>query len=61
VIVGILYFSVVLASVVEAVQFKMKSLREGKSEVVEKGHVVMLGWSEKSLLFIKGTYLWAFQ
>ena len=53
VIVGILYFSVVLALVVEAVQFKMKSLREGKSLVVEKGHVVMLGWSEKSLLFIR--------
>ena len=53
VIVGILYFSVVLALVVEAVQFKMKSLREGKSMVVEKDHVVMLGWGEKSLLFIK--------
>ena len=53
VIVGILYFSVVLALVVEAVQFKMKALREGKSMVVEKDHIVMLGWSEKSLLFIK--------
>ena len=53
VIVGILYFSVVLALVVEAVQFKMKALREGKSMVVEKDHVVMLGWGEKSLLFIK--------
>ena len=53
VIVGILYFSVVLALVVEAVQFKMKALREGKSMVVEKDHIVMLGWTEKSLLFIK--------
>ena len=53
VIVGILYFSVVLALVVEAVQFKMKALREGKSMVVEKDHIVMLGWSEKSLLFIR--------
>ena len=53
VIVGILYFSVVLALVVEAVQFKMKSLREGKSMVVEKDHIVMLGWGEKSLLFIR--------
>ena len=53
VIVGILYFSVVLALVVEAVQFKMKVLREGKSMVVEKDHIVMLGWGEKSLLFIK--------
>lgn len=53
VIVGILYFSVVLALVVEAVQFKMKALREGKSMVVEKDHIVMLGWGEKSLLFIK--------
>ena len=53
VILGILYFSIVLALVVEAVQGKMQALRQGKSTVVERGHTVMLGWTEKSLLFIR--------
>lgn len=52
-ILGILYFSIVLGLVVEAVQAKMNALREGRSLVVEKEHTVMLGWTEKSLLFIK--------
>ena len=52
-ILGILYFSIVLGLVVEAVQAKMNALREGRSQVVEKEHTVMLGWTEKSLLFIK--------
>jgi hypothetical protein len=52
-VLGILYFSVVLGLVVEAVQAKMNALREGRSLVVEKGHTVMLGFTEKSLLFIK--------
>ena len=52
-ILGILYFSIVLGLVVEALQAKMNALREGRSLVVEKEHTVMLGWTEKSLLFIK--------
>lgn len=31
----------------------MDALRKGKTAVVEKDHVVMLGWTDKSLLFIK--------
>ena len=53
VVMGILYFSTMLGLVVEAVQAKMQALREGKSVVVERGHSVMLGWTEKSLLFVK--------
>ena len=53
VVMGILYFSTMLGLVVEAVQAKMQALREGKSVVVERGHTVMLGWTEKSLLFVK--------
>ena len=50
VILGILYFSIVLALVVEAVQGKMQALRQGKSTVVERGHTVMLGWTEVAAL-----------
>ena len=53
VVLGILYFSIILGLVVEGVQGKMKALREGKSTVIEREHTVMLGWTEKSLLFIR--------
>merc|ERR1719478_941798 len=53
VVLGILYFSIILGLVVEGVQGKMKALREGKSTVIECEHTVMLGWTEKSLLFIR--------
>lgn len=53
VVMGILYFSTMLGLVVEAVQAKMQALREGRSTVVEREHTVMLGWTEKSLLFVK--------
>lgn len=37
----------------EAVQDYMDALRKGRTAVVEENHVVMLGWTDKSLLFIK--------
>mmetsp|Transcript_28874 Transcript_28874/g.94382 ORF Transcript_28874/g.94382 Transcript_28874/m.94382 type:complete len:850 (+) Transcript_28874:44-2593(+) len=52
-VLGILYFAVVLGLVVEAVQAKMDALRKGKSTVVEKEHTVMLGWTDKSLMYIR--------
>ena len=49
--------NVVAGLIVEAVTQKMQALRQGKTGVVESGHVVMLGWTDKSLLFIKEVVL----
>ncbi|KAK3251646.1 hypothetical protein CYMTET_39021 [Cymbomonas tetramitiformis] len=50
---GILYIACILGFVVQGMHAKMETLRKGKSAVVEKGHTVLLGWTDKSLLVIK--------
>lgn len=50
---GILFFSIVVGLVVEVVKDKMEMLRKGKTAVVEINHTIMLGWTDKSLHFIK--------
>jgi hypothetical protein len=50
---GILFFSVVLGLIVGAYQAKMEQLKKGRGQVVETGHTLMCGWSDKSICIIK--------
>ena len=52
-IIGILYLSVIIALIVDAVQVKMEDLKKGLSPVVEARHTVVLGWAEQSLTIIR--------
>jgi hypothetical protein len=50
---GILFFAVVIGFIIDAIQEKMESLKKGKSNVVEEGHTVMLGWNQLSVDFVR--------
>lgn len=47
---GMLIFAMMLGLVSDAISEKVDSLRKGKSEVIEEGHVLILGWSDKLVL-----------
>lgn len=50
---GMLIFAMMLGLVSDAISEKVDSLRKGKSEVIEKNHMLILGWSDKLVtLFI---------
>ncbi|KAF9684961.1 hypothetical protein SADUNF_Sadunf03G0004700 [Salix dunnii] len=44
---GMLIFAMMLGLVSDAISEKVDSLRKGKSEVIEKSHILILGWSDK--------------
>ncbi|OMO75200.1 CASTOR/POLLUX/SYM8 ion channel [Corchorus capsularis] len=44
---GMLIFAMMLGLVSDSISEKVDSLRKGKSEVIEKNHILILGWSEK--------------
>ncbi|KAM3702303.1 hypothetical protein ACJW31_04G015700 [Castanea mollissima] len=44
---GMLIFAMMLGLVSDAISEKLDSLRKGRSEVVEKSHTLILGWSDK--------------
>lgn len=44
---GMLIFAMMLGLVSDAISEKVDSLRKGKSEVIERNHVLILGWSDK--------------
>ncbi|MCO5549909.1 hypothetical protein L7F22_003384 [Adiantum nelumboides] len=44
---GMLIFALMLGLVSDAISEKVDSLRKGKSEVIETGHTLILGWSDK--------------
>ncbi|XP_050210846.1 ion channel DMI1 isoform X2 [Mercurialis annua] len=44
---GMLIFAMMLGLVSDAISEKVDSLRKGKSEVIEKNHILVLGWSDK--------------
>jgi hypothetical protein len=46
---GIIYLAAVLAFVVDMVREKMNAMRVGKGQVYEKGHVVILHWSDRTI------------
>lgn len=39
-LIGIIYFSVIMGFIVDAIRDKMDSLKKGKSKVAEEGHTV---------------------
>ncbi|CAM8936823.1 unnamed protein product [Rhodiola kirilowii] len=50
---GMLIFAMMLGLVSDAISERVDSLRKGKSEVIEKDHILILGWSEKLGSLIK--------
>lgn len=48
---GMLIFAMMLGLVSDAISEKVDSLRKGKSEVIEKNHILILGWSDKLVIF----------
>lgn len=44
---GMLIFAMMLGLVSDAISEKFDSLRKGRSEVVERNHTLILGWSDK--------------
>eukprot|EP01018_Ginkgo_biloba_P039364 Gb_08564 [translate_table: standard] len=44
---GMLVFAMMLGLVSDAISEKVDSLRKGKSEVIERNHILILGWSDK--------------
>ncbi|XP_077225143.1 ion channel CASTOR-like isoform X2 [Tasmannia lanceolata] len=44
---GMLIFAMMLGLVSDAISEKFDSLRKGRSEVIEKNHTLVLGWSDK--------------
>jgi hypothetical protein len=50
---GIVFFSIIVGFVADAVKEKMGALKKGRSSVVESGHTVMLGWTPFSMVFIR--------
>ena len=51
--IGILYLAVVVAVVVQTVVSKMKYLKKGLSQVVERDHTVILGWDDKVFAIVR--------
>jgi hypothetical protein len=47
---GMLIFAMMLGLVSDAISEKLDSLRKGRSEVVEKNHTLILGWSDKLVM-----------
>ncbi|GLT97040.1 hypothetical protein SLE2022_146260 [Rubroshorea leprosula] len=50
---GMLIFAMMLGLVSDAISEKVDSLRKGKSEVIEKNHILILGWSDKLSSLLK--------
>ncbi|XP_062075836.1 ion channel POLLUX-like [Humulus lupulus] len=44
---GMLIFAMILGLVSNAISEKVDSLRKWKSEVIERNHILILGWSDK--------------
>lgn len=49
---GMLIFAMMLGLVSDAISEKVDSWRKGKSEVIEKNHILILGWSDKLVIFL---------
>lgn len=47
-IMGIMFFSIVVAVVVDFVDERMMEIRRGKSRIIEKNHTLILGWNQKT-------------
>lgn len=56
---GMLIFAMMLGLVSDSISEKFDSLRKGRSEVIEKNHTLILGWSDK-LVYLEFTFLASF-
>ncbi|CAK4086153.1 unnamed protein product [Aphanomyces euteiches] len=52
-VIGMMYFFVIIGFVVDSIRDKMEDLKKGRSNVIEKNHSLLLGWSDKSVALIK--------
>lgn len=52
---GMLIFAMMLGLVSDAISEKVDSLRKGKSEVIEKNHILILGWSDKLVILLRAS------
>lgn len=50
---GILFFASILGVTVDIIHEKMDALRQGKSKIVESGHSLILGWTEKTFHIVE--------
>jgi len=50
---GILFFASILGVTVDIVHEKMDALRQGKSKIIETGHTLILGWTEKTFHIVE--------
>ncbi|HQO39644.1 MAG TPA: hypothetical protein PK986_04170 [Spirochaetota bacterium] len=53
ILLGMIFFSGVIAFITTELDKKMSDLRKGRSAVLEKGHIVVLGWGEMVFEIIK--------
>lgn len=56
---GMLIFAMMLGLISDAISEKVDSLRKGKTEVIEKNHILILGWSDKLVIFF-GNFVYSF-
>ncbi|RHY29303.1 hypothetical protein DYB32_005249 [Aphanomyces invadans] len=52
-LIGMVYFFVIMGFVVDSIRDKMEDLKKGRSNVIEKNHSLLLGWSDKSVSLVK--------
>ena len=50
--IGIVYFAIMQALLVDMIREKMDGIKKGKGFVVEDNHLLILGWSSKALILI---------
>ncbi|OQR87997.1 ion channel [Achlya hypogyna] len=50
---GFVFLDVVIGVIVDDIRGKLNGLKTGKSQVVETNHTLVLGWSSRSIAFIK--------
>jgi ion channel POLLUX/CASTOR len=51
-ILGFIVVSVVIGAITSGIQGKIESLRKGRTLVIEKDHIVVLGWSEQVITIV---------
>jgi hypothetical protein len=50
---GIIYFSMVLGFVIDAIRDSLDAIKKGRSIVVESNHILILGWTHACYLLLK--------
>lgn len=56
-VLGVLFNATLTGFVVDGVKQKLDSFRSGKTQVHEWGHIVLVGWTDRSAAFIEQTCL----